>query len=255
MAWLVVILVFATMLTPTDKEFRAETFGPDTNLMRALNSNGRFNNTGYANVYYVLGLGTDGTTSLDRSKVDTNDPKSVGKPLFIEPAGRFQAAVSSPQGQRHVLSMCEIFSNLTITADAPGESLSLYAAPQNRSSPGTSLSPSLSSPLAEGGVACFMRHFRDFSLELGLGFPVTPATDFVSLLYNFTSMPSNSTCRKDPGAYPQCTAYHDTSVRYGSAMRRWNQAHKAWSKVCYYIFHSIFHSIFQSIFSIKVSLY
>ena len=220
----VVILVYATKLTPTDKEFRAETFGPDTNLMRALNSNGRFNNTGYANVYYVLGLGTDGTTSLDRSRVDTNDPKSVGTPLFIEPSGRFQAAVSSPEGQRHVLSMCEIFSNLTITADSPGESL--YAALQNRSSPGSSLS----SPLAEGGVACFMRHFRDFSLKLGFGFPVIPATNFVSLLYNFTSMPSNSTCRKDPGAYPQCTAYHDTSVRYGSATRRWDHAHKAWSK-------------------------
>ena len=69
---------------------------------------------------------------------------------------------------------------------------------------------------SEGGVYCFMEHFRDWVQALNHTFPVAEKTKFNTLMAKFVDMPSRRVC--NVGAYPVnesgCTENFETIKKY-----------------------------------------
>ena len=195
---LLVILfgIACSFLSPPDKDFRAQMFPDDSNLMRALDMSSRFETAGFSElqvVYFVVGLGPDASEAINRKNVDPNNPNDYGTPIFTK------MPEWSPAAQNHLLSICESFQRnpLVISAAAALRSPSNPCGDQQH----------------ESGVSCFAHHFRDWAEALEIGFPV-PASRFESLLAEFTAMPTNSSC-----AEPRCRAYYETLLCYPSVFR------------------------------------
>ncbi len=195
-------------LKSSEKDFRAESFPPTSNVMQFFDAASRFGASGnnVAWLYFVVGVGPSGTVAIDRSAVDPNNPKELGWPVF-----KSNPDFASEAAQRHLLRICELWEDNTLV-----QSGAYPPAP------------------SENGVACFAYHFRDWLAAMGRAYPVTPAADFVPLLANFTAMPSNSTCHNDAQVAPgsrarhECAAYHDTILAYPSAFR-WGAPEQAWN--------------------------
>ena len=202
--WILVFAGLASQLKANDKDFRAEAFPSDSNLMRVLEMMERFpGREPRSRVYFVLGMAEDGTAAIDRSQSDETDPRDYGAPTW-DPA--FDA--SSPAAQQHVLTACEAFRGNSLVNSA-----AYYADPR------------------EQGVWCFMDHFKAWVEEMGREFPVVPASDFEPLLGTFATMPSNETCNRviDDVASLQCKAFWATLVNFPSAHTEGGWDHRVWS--------------------------
>ena len=135
-----------SLMQPTDRDFRQDTFHADSNIQRILEQ--------------IDSYGDDGTTirvvwgvqGLDRLDTDANDPYAGGNPIWTESFAPHTAAA-----QRAVLGLCS-----SIRSDA------------------TELLK------ADGTHKCFMEHYADWLVELrgDSGFPASEA-QFETLLDRF----------------------------------------------------------------------
>ena len=181
--------IACSFLSTPDKDFRAQMFPDDSNLMKAVDMSSRFDGGAEVQViYFVVGLGPDASEAIDRKNVDQNNPKDYASPVFVE------MPKWTPAAQNHLITICESFQSNPLVASAAAN----VDGDQQR----------------EKGVTCVLQHFRDWVQSLAIGFPVTPASSFEPLLAEFTSMPSNSSCNK-----PRCRAYYDTLLNYPSVFR------------------------------------
>ena len=179
----------STGLSANQTDFKAQSMPRDSTLMQAFDTMSRFegDRQSIQEVMWVIGLGPDGTKALDRSVADPNNPKDLGKPVFVD---GFEAAVSKPAAQQWLLDSCEAFGAAPRVAE-------------------TAFKPN---PI-EKSVWCFMRHFRDWAVRLAVGFPVTEAA-FVPMLRNFTSMPPNGTAACEADA--SCSAWYAAGEAFPS---------------------------------------
>jgi predicted RND superfamily exporter protein len=191
----------ASQLSTSDKDFRAEAFPLDENLVRASSSASRFSTGGNDNAYlaFVMGMGEDGTKALDRSKADPNNPKEDGTPVFID-----NIDFSSAEAQNHYVHVCDTWRTNELVNSAKYEIL-----------------PS------EKGVSCFIYHFRDWVVDAkGISFPVS-SSDFLPLLANFTSVPSNFTCYNNPllpsTMKKECSSFYSSMHKYPSLFEDYDQ--------------------------------
>ena len=207
-AWSVVVVFLlltgilsgiASQLKSSDKDFRAESFPSDENLMRALGSQSRFELGSNDNAYlaFVMGLTDDGTQAIDRSGVDPNNPTADGQPKFLE-----DVDFTTVKAQEHYLEVCKMWRTNELVDDAKYPLL-----------------PS------EQGVQCFADHFRDWVQDAhGLAYPVVPTSNFLPLLANFTSVPSNFTCTNNPKlnfvTKKECDSFYRTMHRFPSLFGR-----------------------------------
>ena len=127
--------VLAAHLSPSEKDFRAESFPKSSNIMRAIDMIARLDNgeSGVENAHFILGVGPDAQLAIDREGVDPNNPKDYGEPTFL----KFPAW--TPEAQSHLVRICDSFGENPLVVSA-----------------GYRLDP------RERGVKCFVHHFRDW---------------------------------------------------------------------------------------------
>ena len=192
----------ASQLVSSDKDFRAEAFPLDENLMRASSSAARFD-TGSNDVAYlafVIGLGEDGTKGIDRSGVDPNNPQADGVPVFVK-----DVDFTSVKAQNYYINVCDEWKTNSLVEEKRYKPM-----------------PS------ENGVKCFAYHFRDWiKVAKSRNYPIEPVADFLPLLANFTSMPSNHTCNTNllisSTMKKECQAFYSTMYAYPSLFEDFNQ--------------------------------
>jgi len=188
---------FATQIKASEKDFKAESFLNTTNLMRVINTLSRFEGSNdYEVGTFLWGMGADGMVAVDRSQADNNNPRDFGIPVFDK---AFDPYLTS--SQQHVRDTCALLrKNEYVTYDP--------------------LFP------REGGVYCFMDHFRDWVVALNKTFPVPSRAEFAYLIANFTSQKSPKECQTTD---MWCQAYYDTIKNYPStAYVGADDLHKAW---------------------------
>ena len=154
----------SSMLEVAKKDFRADTFPPESNIYRALDSSTRFDGSGLSNpeIDWLIGLGADGEVAINRDGTDPNNPNDLGNPRLITKGDEFERLVSEPEVQEYLVEVCDTQATNELAQ------------------------PFVVDPI-EGGVYCGIKHYKRWAQELGIGFPV-PKEDFIPLLLNFTSM-------------------------------------------------------------------
>merc|ERR1711968_193184 len=139
--------------------------------------------------------------AVNREGMDTNNPRDYGLPIYDPKFNPY-----STKAQQHVIDACNILrKNKNVKPDP------IYQ--------------------DEGGVYCFMEHFRDWVRALNHTFPVPEKSNFNTLMANFLSQPSKTVC--DIGKYPAnesgCVEYYGTIKKYPATL--WvgsDNLHEAW---------------------------
>lgn len=181
----------STTLEVAKKDFRADSFPPDSNMMRALDSLTRFDGNFLSNpqVDFIIGMGSDGEVAINRDGTDTNNPKDLGKANTVTTGDEFENLVSEGEVQSFLIDVCDIL--------ATTELISPYTLND-----------------VEGGVYCAMKHYKRWVEHMGMTYPV-PKEEFIPLLMNFTSMIDyeDVRCQEDE----QCVAWWTSLLEFPSA--------------------------------------
>ena len=180
----------ALALEPSETDFKAQSFPDDSNIMRAVDYQARFEGSKANERYvaFVLGLGDDGMDAVDREDADPNNPQEIGDPVFLS---QFPQDVSSTQGQMHLKQICQEFRQNELVAPYVSDG-------------------------RDSGVSCWVDHFEAWLQEIpdSSAFPVLES-DFLSYLSRFASIKivgGNSSCSDE-----DCYAYHRTIGEFPSA--------------------------------------
>ena len=198
-----IFLAFALQIRASEKDFKAESFPSSSNLMRTLNILGRFEGEQDSQVgSFLWGMGIDGSKAVNRTGMDTNNPREFGLPVYDTNFNPY-----TPKAQQHVIDTCNIFrKNKHVKPDA------IYK--------------------DEAGVYCFMEHFRDWVRALNETFPISEKAKLNRLMANFMNQPSKTVC--DLGQYPAnisgCGEYYETIKKYPATL--WigaDNLHNAWN--------------------------
>eukprot|EP00942_MAST-04A_sp_MAST-4A-sp1_P003305 g3305.t1 len=197
-----IFLAFAFQIKASEKDWTVEVFPNTTNIMRSINVMSRFEGERDFSVgEFLWGMGSNGMKAVNREGTDTHNPWDFGKPVFDENFNPY-----TTKAQQHVIDTCNIFrKNKHVRADP------VYK--------------------KEGGVYCFMEHFRDWVIALNYTFPVPEKKKFNTLMARFTDQPSKLVC--NAGNYPAnesgCVEYYETIKNYPSTLRVGaDNLHMAW---------------------------
>lgn len=180
--WLVVVAALAlvgvsaysiTLMEPTEKDFRQDTFHGESNIQRVLD---QLEDYETPRSFVTIAWGVAG---LDRMNTDANDPYAGGTPIWME-----GFTPSSVAAQSSVVSLC-----------------AALRAEGRRTSTGELLLKD------DGSHRCFMEHFRDWLVEMRgpSGFPAPPG-QFEPLLDRFAFLSAdrqmgNQTCAGRDGSF------------------------------------------------------